>query len=106
MSKSQSELEKRLAAIRDAVDMDLVGDNVADIAEFTLEKFEYRTGSTLPPEMRKEAVAEIKDMLWERVERLHQRRLEILADMFNAAEAKLGQVIDRNKRTATSPSNG
>ena len=106
MSKSQSELERRLTAIRDAVDVKLVGDNVADIAEFTLEKFEYRMGSALPAEVRKEAVAEIKDLLWQRVERLQQRRQEILADMFNAAEAKLGQVIDRNKRTATSPSNG
>lgn len=105
MSKSQSELEKRLAAIRDAVDMDLVGDNVSDIAEFTLEKFEYRTGSTLSPKIRREAVAEIKDLLWQRVERLQQRRQEILADMFNAAEARLGQVIDRNKRP-TRPSNG
>ena len=49
MSKSQSELEKRLARIRDAVDMELVGDNISDIAEFTLEKFEFRTGSTLSP---------------------------------------------------------
>ena len=106
MSKSQSELEKRLAAIRSAVDVDLVGDNVSDIAEFTLEKFEFRTGGALPAKVREEAVAEIKDLLWQRVERLQQRRQEILADMFNAAEARLGQVIDRHKRAGTSPSNG
>ena len=105
MSMSQSELEKRLAAIRDAVDVKLVGDNVSDIAEFTLEKFEFRTGGTLSAKVRQEALAEIKDLLWQRVERLQQRQQEILADMINAAEAKLGQVVDRNKR-ASSPSNG
>ena len=78
--------------------MELVGDNISDIAEFTIEKFEFRTDSTLAPEIREAAIAEINDLLWRRVEQLEARRKQVLADMFNAAEAKLGEVIERNKQ--------
>ncbi len=98
MSDSQDELRQRIERIQTALDVELVGDNITDIAEFTVEKYEFRTDGTLPAEVREQAVTEIKDILWRRVERLKERRREVLADMFNAAEAKLGEVLDRNKR--------
>ena len=106
MSDSQDELRQRIARIQTALDTELVGDNISDIAEFTVEKFEFRTDSTLSAEVREQAVAEIKDILWRRVERLKERRQEVLADMFNAAEAKLGEVIERDRRGRTSGPNG
>ena len=98
MSDGQDERQEKLAGIQDALDMELVGDNISDIAAFTVEKFEFRTGSTLSAEIREAAVAEIKELLWRRVEQLKARCRQILADMFNAAEAKLGEVIERDKR--------
>ncbi len=106
MSDSQNELQQRIARIQTALDIELVGDNISDIAEFTVEKFEFRTDSTLPAETREQAVTEIKDILWRRVERLKERRQEVLADMFNAAEARLGEVVERSKRGRTSGPNG
>ena len=106
MSDSQNELQQRIARIQTAMDIELVGDNISDIAEFTVEKFEFRTDSTLPAETREQAVTEIKDILWRRVERLKERRQEVLADMFNAAEARLGEVVERSKRGRTSGPNG
>lgn len=106
MSDDQDEMQKRLARIRAALDIELVGDNILDIAEFTVEKFEFRTDRTLPAELREQAVTEITDILWRRVERLKERRQEVLADMFNAAEAKLGEVVERSKRGRTGGPNG
>ena len=57
--------------------------------------------NTLSAETREAAIREIKDLLWRRVEQLKERRREILADLFNAAEAKLGEVIERDKRAST-----
>lgn len=106
MSDRQEELRQRIEKIQSALDIELVGDNVSDIAEFTVEKFEFRTDSALPAEVREQAVTEIKDILWRRVERQKERRQEVLADMFNAAEAKLGEVIERSRRGRTSGPNG
>ena len=106
MSDSQNELQQRIARIQTALDIELVGDNISDIAEFTVEKFEFRTDSTLPAETREQAVTEIKDILWRRVERLKERRQEVLADMFNAAEARLGEVVERSRRGRTSGPHG
>ena len=101
MSDGQDDIQAKLAGIRAALDVELVGDNISDIAEFTVEKFEFRTESTLPAETREAAISEIKDLLWERVEQLKERRKQVLADMFNAAEAKLGEVIERDRRAST-----
>jgi hypothetical protein len=101
MSDGQDDIQEKLTGIRVALDMELVGDNISDIAAFTVEKFEFRTESTLSAETREAAIGEIKNLLWRRVEQLKERRRQILADMFNAAEAKLAEVIERDKRSST-----
>ena len=65
------------------------------IADFTVEKFEYRHDTTLAPEVREEAVARIKDVLWQKVEAIKLRRQKILEDMFNSAQATLEGVVDK-----------
>lgn len=106
MSDSQDKVQDRIAGIEVALDVELVGDNISDIAEFTVEKHEFRTDSTLSAEIREAAIAEISDVLWRRVEQLKQRRQEILADIFNAAEAALGGVVERDKRARNKPPMG
>ena len=91
---SNTDDNQKIMSIRSAVDFDIVGDNIQDIAEFTIEKYEFRNDSDLPDEIRKEAIAKINSALWQKVEELKLRRREILASMFNAAEDTLNEVLD------------
>ena len=50
--------------------MEIVGDNISDIAEFTIDKYEFRNDNTLSSEVREEAVAAIEKVLWKRVTEL------------------------------------
>lgn len=47
--------EERMMTVRSAVDFDIVGDNVEDIANFAVEKHEFRNAATLSAEVREEA---------------------------------------------------
>lgn len=87
--------EGKISQVRSSVDMNIVGENILDIADFTVEKHEFRTDSTLSPEQREEAVEEIKNALWEKVEELRMRRPQILQQLFNLAEVKLNEVIGK-----------
>ena len=87
--------EKKIGQVRSSVDFNVVGENILDIADFTVEKYEFRTDSTLSPEMRAEAVEKIKDALWNRVEEMRLRRKQILETMFNLAEVTLNEVVNK-----------
>ena len=87
--------EERLVTIKNSIDFSIVGDNILDIADFTVEKYEFRNDTTLAPEVREEAVSRIKDVLWQKVEAIKLRRQKILEDMFNAAQATLDDVVDK-----------
>ena len=89
--------DARMGTIRSAVDLNVVGDNILDIAEFTVEKHEFRNNTTFSAEERDEVVGKIKNALWQRVDELKVRRQQILADMFNLAEATLNEVISREE---------
>lgn len=88
--------EEKLMTIRNSIDFSVVADNVLDIADFTVEKHEFKTGSTLPPEVREEAVARIKDVLWQRIEALKLRRQQLLQGMFDTAQETLDEVIGKS----------
>ena len=87
--------EERLVTVKNAIDFSIVGDNILDIADFTVEKYEFRNDSTLAPEVRDEAIERIKDVLWQKVEALKLRRQRILEDMFNTAQATLEDVVGK-----------
>ena len=87
--------EEKIGQIRSSVDLNVLGDNILDIADFTVEKYEFRTDSTLSPEMREEAVEKIKDALWKKVEEMRLRRKQILEQMFNLADETLNEVVDK-----------
>lgn len=91
---SNTDDNQKIMSIRSAVDFDIVGDNIQDMAEFTIEKYEFRNDSDLPDEIRKEAIAKINSALWQKVEELKLRRREILVSMFNVAEDTLNEVLD------------
>lgn len=89
--------DEKIGSIKSAVDLAIVGDNISDIAEFTLEKYEFKNDTTLSSEVREEGVAKVKDELWKRVEQLRKRRMQILAEMFTLAEKTLEGVINKGK---------
>ena len=80
-----------------AVDMEIVGDNISDIAEFTIEKHEFRNDNTLSSEVREEAVASIEKVLWKRVTELSLLRKQYLAGLFSLAEDALSEVVDKRQ---------
>ena len=87
--------EEKIGQVRSSVDFNVVGDNILDIADFTVEKYEFRTDSTLSPEMRTEAIEKIKEALWKKVEELRLRRKQILEMMFNLADETLNEVVEK-----------
>ena len=86
---------EKLVTIKNSIDFSIVGDNILDIADFTVEKYEFRNDTTLAPEVREEAVSRIKDVLWQKVEAIKLRRQKILEDMFKSAQATLDEVVDK-----------
>ena len=89
--------DEKMRSIRDAVDFAIVGDNISDIAEFTVEKYEFKGNKVLSSETREEAIARIKEALWQRVEDLKRRRMQLLAEMFTMAERMLEEVVSKGK---------
>lgn len=98
MADTRKDTEEKTGTTRGSVDLNVVDDNILDIAEFTVEKYEFRNNVTLSAETREQAVARIKDVLLERVKRLTARRRQILADMFNAAEVTLNEVVEESRQ--------
>ena len=79
--------------MKSAVNFDIVGENIRDIANFTIEKFEYKNDRTLSLEAREAAIAAITNSLWRFVERLRKRRQKVLEEMFSSAEEALDEVL-------------
>ena len=80
--------------LKAAIDLDVVGENILDIADFAIEKYEYRNDTRLSPEMREEAAARIRDSLWKLVEAFKVRRKRVLQRMFDLADETLQEVVE------------
>ena len=78
-----------------AINFDIVGENIRDIANFTIEKYEYKNDRTLSLQARETAIAAITNSLWRFVERLRKRRHKILEEMFSSADKALDEVISK-----------
>lgn len=83
--------------MRSSVDFDIVGENIQDISNFTIEKYEYKNDQTLSLRVREAAVAEITNSLWVFVERLRNRRRQILEKMFSTAEQALDKAVSKSE---------
>ncbi len=87
------DVAEKILTVRYAVDFNIVGDNISDIAEFTVEKYEFKNDVTLSPELREKALKEITDVLWQQVEQLKQQHRRVLARMFDSAETTLVEAV-------------
>lgn len=83
--------------MKSAVNFDIVGENIRDIANFTIEKYEYKNDRTLSLQAREAAIAQITNSLWRFVERLRKRRQKILEEMFSSADEALDKVIAKSE---------
>ena len=81
--------------MRNAINFAVVGDNIADIAGYTIEKYEY-DNEDIPLDLRAKVDAEIKAVLWQRVEVMKERRKKALAEMFQRAAATLEDMLGKN----------
>ena len=79
-------------ALRDPLDMAVIGDNIADVANYAIEKYEF-VNARLAENVRSEAVSAISSLLWAEVERAITARKRTRARLFQAAEAKLEEVV-------------
>lgn len=79
--------------LRGTIDFDVVGDNLKDIAGFTIEKYEYINECTLSDETREKVLLRINDALWRCVEELKRERMLVLKEMFIAASKALDEVV-------------
>lgn len=80
--------------LKAAVDLDVVGENILDIADFAIEKYEYRNDTKLSPEVREAAAAAIRKSLWKLVEAFKVRRKRVLQRMFDTADEALLEALD------------
>ena len=71
--------------VKEAVDYVIVGDNIEDITNFTLEKYEFTNDTILSDEIRHAATTKIKTVLWQEIERLRQHRKMLLEKMFRGS---------------------
>ena len=85
--------EKGAGLLRSEIDFDIVGDNLKDIAGFTIEKYEYTNDCTLSEETREKVLMKINDALWQCVEQSKRERLMMLKHMFIAASNALDEVV-------------
>ena len=81
-------------ALPSSIDMDIVGDNLSDIATFTIEKHEL-ANPALPAELREKAYAAISRALWEEMEVILARHQEVLAGLFQTGAEALDAVLSR-----------
>ena len=79
--------------VRSSIDLDIVGENIQHIANFTIETYEYQNDRTLPLDKREAVIAGITHALWQYIERLKIRRKQLLTEMFKSAESALEEVI-------------
>ena len=89
--------EKASIEVKEAVDFVVVGDNIQDIADFTIEKYEFTNDAPLSAEVREAANTRIKKVLWQEIERLKVHRKMLLEKMFKDAEKALNEVIAQKK---------
>lgn len=89
---ASGEPTERAIELRNSVDMDVLGENISDIARFTIEKHEFNHPA-LSAAQREKAYSAITGVLWERVEAVMIRRSQFLAGMFQSAATTLEDVL-------------
>ena len=91
---SEKDDQEILDSVKESVDFSIVTDNILGIADFVIEKYEFKNDCTLNEGQREEATAKIKEALWAQVEELKLGRKSILQEMFDSADNALASVMN------------
>lgn len=92
-SGKASSNDEKVMTVRSAVNLDIVSDNIQDIANFAIEKHEYRNATSLSAEQREAASAKAREALWAFVEELKVRRQKALQTMFVLADKAVEEAV-------------
>ncbi len=84
----------RNLTLKTAVDLDVVGENILDIADFAIAKYEFRNDTKLSAEEKEAAAAQIRESLWKLVEAFKVRRKRVLQRMFELADNAMQEFAD------------
>ena len=84
----------RPITLKKAVDLQVVGENILDVADFAIEKYEFEQDTTLSEEVREAAIEQIRDDLWDLVKDFRARRKKWLQMMFDTADKAVQGVVD------------
>jgi len=84
----------RPIALKQAVDLQIVGENILDVADFAIAKYEFENDITLSDELREAATEQIRDDLWDLVKDFRARRKKWLQMMFDTAGQAVQGVVD------------
>lgn len=83
----------RTITLKKSLDTNILGENISDIADFAVEKYEFRLDTTLASEIREAAVNKTSAALWEMIERLMLKRQDILKAFFEKADETVNEVV-------------
>lgn len=84
----------RALTLKTAVDLQVVGENILDVADFAIEKYEFENDTTLSDELREEAIDKVREDLWDLVKEFRARRKKWLTIMFQTADKAVKSVTE------------
>lgn len=88
--------QEKTITIRSAVDLNIVGENILDIAAFAIEKYQFQHDTDISPEGREEAARRIRDALWEKVKEMRAKRQQWLHQMFETADRVVKEFVEES----------
>ena len=83
----------RPISLKKAVDMQIVGENILDVADFAIEKYEFENDVSLSDDVREQTVEQVREDLWDLVKEFRARRKEWLQKMFQTADKAVQKVV-------------
>ncbi|MDE2827067.1 MAG: hypothetical protein OXL40_07120 [Bacteroidota bacterium] len=87
----------RTITLKRSLDTNILGENISDIADFAVEKYEFRHNTTLSSETREAATEGAKVALWELVKQLQLKREQILKAFFEKADQAVNDVVSESQ---------
>lgn len=87
----------RTITLKRSLDTAILGENISDIADFAVEKYEFRNNVTLSSETREAATERARAALWEMVEQLRLKREQILKGFFEKADQAVNDVTNERQ---------
>ena len=84
---------REMPKMRRSVDLTIVGENILDIADYAIEKYEFSNETRLTDAQREAAVEQVRDELWEMVKNFRSRRKQWLQRMFESADNAVSSAV-------------